>query len=204
MDMGMHKHSTPRSEITKVEGKALYEAYYSFLMYSGQMSGTWYYDLEVTVGDVSHSFDDVVINVRNVFRPDGTTTRRVIQTVTAIDGSDKRYIVSLVEPRNPKEGLNEITAYIHESPDANTFSEVANFKLKLDPRMPAMGNHSSPNNVDLTWDDTDKIYHGKVNFSMPGYWKVNLILQNQNGETLYGNPVSGEVEASSLYFEVEF
>jgi hypothetical protein len=204
MDMGMMKHSTPRSEITKVTDKPLYEAYYSFLMYSGQGDGTWYYDLEYTVGDVSHSFTDAVIDVRNVFRPDGTTARRIIQSVTAIDGSGNRYVISLVAPQHPKEGANEITAYVHGRVDANTYPEVENFKLKLDPRMPSMGNHSSPNNADLTWDAAGKIYRGTVNFSMTGYWKLNLILQNSAGETLYGNPVSGDAEASSLYFEVEF
>jgi hypothetical protein len=205
MDMGMHKHSTPRSEITKVEGKALYEAYYSFLMYSGQGNGTWYYDLEYIADDVSHSFIDEVIEVRNVFRPDGTTTRRVIQNFRATnDGVESTYIVTLAEPQNPKDGLNEITAYIHRMEDSNTFPAVENLKLKLDPRMPSMGNHSSPNNVDLTWDATDKVYRGTVNFSMSGYWKVNLILQDHHGETLYGNAVTDETPASSLYFEVEF
>ena len=203
MDMGMHKHSTPRSGITKVEGKALYEAYYSFLMYSGQGDGTWYYDLEYTVGDVSHGFTDVVIQLDNVFRPDGETPRRVIQSVTAVDGSDKRYVVTLVAPQQPKVGANDITAYIHEGTNPD-FPAVANFKLKLDPRMPGMDNHSSPNNADLTWDAVNHIYKGTVNFSMDGYWKLNLILENGAGATLYGNPVSDSVTASSLYFEVEF
>ncbi|MDR3365969.1 MAG: FixH family protein [Prevotellaceae bacterium] len=205
MDMGMNmKHSTPRSAITKVEGKALYEAYYAFLMYSGQGNGKWYYDLKYTVGNVTDSISDAEIEVRNVFRPDDTTERKVIQSVKAIDGSEKRYVVTLVEPQKPQVGANEITAYIHERQDANTYPAVENFTLKLDPRMPGMENHSSPNNVDLTWDATKKIYKGTVNFSMTGYWKLNLILKNQEGTTLYGNAVEGETEASSLFFEVEF
>jgi hypothetical protein len=204
MDMGMMKHSTPRSEITKVEGKALYEAYYAFLMYSGQGNGKWYYDLEYTVGSVQGSFEDEEIDVKNVFRPDGATARRIIQSVVAIDGSGKRYVVTLVEPQNPKAGVNDITAYIHERIDGNTYNPVENFTLKLDPRMPSMENHSSPNNVDLTWNAAEKIYRGKVNFSMTGYWKLNLILQDDKGETLYGNAITDDIEASSLYFEVEF
>ena len=204
MDMGMAKHSTPHSGITKVGDKALYEAYYSFLMYSGQGDGVWYYDIKYAVGNVADSITDAVIDVRNVFRPDGTTPRRVIQSIVAIDGSEKRYVVTLVEPLTPKIGANEITAYIHEMQDANTFPAVANFRLKLDPRMPSMENHSSPNNVDLTWDAANGVYRGTVNFSMTGYWKLNLILQNQQGETLYGNAVTDETPASSLYFEIEF
>jgi hypothetical protein len=204
MDMGAMKHSTPRSEITKVADKALYETYYAFLMYSGQSDGKWYYDLKYTVGSVSGSFDKVEINVKNAFRPDGTTVRKVIQSLLAIDGSNKRYIVTLVEPLKPKVGSNDITAYIHERIDANTYTPVENFKLKLDPRMPSMENHSSPNNVDLIFNANEKIYKGKVNFSMTGYWKLNLILLNDKGETLYGNPINDTTEASSLYFEVEF
>ncbi|MDR1524001.1 MAG: FixH family protein [Tannerella sp.] len=205
MDMGMGmKHSTPRSEITRVEGKALYEAYYAFLMYSGQGDGKWYYDLALTVGNSTGSIDDEEIDVRNVFRPDGRTERKIIQSLVSIDESGKRYVVTLVEPSKPKVGSNDITAYIHERKDANTYIPVEDFILKLDPRMPSMENHSSPNNVDLTWNATKQIYKGKVNFSMTGYWKLNLILLNEKGDTLYGNPVSDSVEVSSLYFEVEF
>ncbi|MDR2774862.1 MAG: FixH family protein [Tannerella sp.] len=204
MDMDMHKHSTPRSEITKVKDKALYEAYYSFLMYSGHGNDKCLYILKYTVGSVSDSISGEEIEVENVFRPDGVTPRRVIQSVTAIDGSEKRYIVTLVEPLNPKIGSNEITAYIHEAPDGYTFTEVENFRLKFDPRMPSMDNHSSPNNVDLTWDAADRVYKGTLNFSMTGYWKLNLILQNQQGDTLYGNAVTDDTPASSLYFEIEF
>jgi hypothetical protein len=199
MDMGMMKHSTPRSEITKVPDKALYEAYYSFLM-----AGAWLYDVDYTVGNISGSIVDAPLDVKNVFRPDGTTERKVIQSVTATDGSEKRYVISLIEPTKPKEGANEIKAYIHERVDGNTYTPVENFTLKLDPRMPAMGNHSSPNNVDLTWDAANKTYKGTVNFSMTGYWTLNLLLVNGQGVTLYGNAVTEEVEKSSLYFEVEF
>ena len=204
MDMGTMKHSTPRSEITKVDGKALYEAYYAFLMYSGQGGGKWRYSLNYKIGNAGSSFDNVEINVKNVFRLDGKTERKIIQSLVAIDGSNKRYIVTLVDPQKPKVGSNEITAYIHERIDADTYAPVENFTLKLDPRMPSMENHSSPNNVDLIYNLAEKIYKGRVNFSMTGYWRLNLILLNDKGETLYGNPINDETEASSLFFEVEF
>lgn len=204
MDMGTAKHSAPRSEITKVEGKALYEAFYAFTMYSGQGGGKWYYDLKLTVDNITDSINDVEIDVKNVFRPDGKTGRKVIQTLVAIDGSDRRYVVSLAEPLKPQTGSNEITACIHERIDANTYIPVENFTLKLDPRMPSMENHSSPNNEDLTWNATEKIYKGKVNFTMTGYWTLNLILLDDKGVTLYGNPITDSIEASSLCFEIEF
>jgi hypothetical protein len=195
MDMGMSKHSTPHSEITKVEGKALYEAYYSFIMYSGQMNGTWYYDLTYTVGDVSHSFDNVVIQVDNASAP----IVKGVQSILAIDGSDKRYVVTLVEPQHPKVGLQEITAYVHHRVDNNTFNGVGNFTLIITPWMSSMG-HGSNNNVNLTWDADRNIYRGTVNFGMAGDWRVYLQLKDENGTTLFGNSDN----TSTLYFDFLF
>lgn len=203
MDMGTMTHSTPRTEITNVKGKALYETYYSFLMYSGQGDGTWYFDLKYTIGEKSDSITHQIIDVKNTFRTDGKTSRRVIQSFVSLNESGT-YIVSLVEPIHPKVGLNDITAYIHKRINKNTYVPIENLTLKLDPRMPSMENHSSPNNVDLTWSTTEQIYKGKVNFSMTGYWTLNFILQNQNGETLYGNAITDNIIYSSLFFEIEF
>jgi hypothetical protein len=212
MDMGMHKHSTPRSEIRKSENRPLlHEAEYAFLMYSGQGNGTWYYDIRYTVAGVKDSVIDDVIQVDNAFRADGTTPAKVIQGLTAVDGSEKRYVVTLVEPLTPKVGVNEISAYVHESSNPD-YPPVSHFSLKLDPRMPGMDNHSSPNNVDLTWDEKAQIYRGEVNFTMTGYWTINLILLNEAGAVLYGNEIIGvndpegrePIDKSSLYFEIEF
>jgi hypothetical protein len=199
MNMGTMKHSTPRSEITKVSGKPLYEAHYVFLM-----AGVWNYTIgsyreDMTLYSISDS-----IEVKKAYRPDGVTERKIISSVKAVDGSDKRYVAALAEPQKPKAGINDITAYIYERIDANTYNPAENLRLKLDPRMPAMENHSSPNNADLTFDPVDKTYKGKANFSMTGYWVLNLILQDDGGTVLYGNPVTDEIEQSSLYFEVEF
>jgi hypothetical protein len=172
-------------------------------MYSGQSNGTWYYDIDYTVGGVAYSIVDAVIDVRNAFRADGVTLAKVIQSVAALDGSGT-YIVALVDPIAPQQGANPITAHVYRREDANTFPPVSGLTLKLDPRMPGMGNHSSPNNVNLTWDDKEQIYSGIVNFSMTGYWRLNLILLNPTGETLYGNEVTAETEASALAFDIEF
>lgn len=203
MDIGTMTHSTPRSEITKVDGKALYETYYSFLMYSGQGGGTWYFDLKYTIGEKSDSITHQIIDVKNAFRTDGKTSRRVIQSFVSLNESGT-YIVSMVEPVHPKVGVNDITAYIHKRINKNTYVPVENLTLKLDPRMPSMENHSSPNNMDLTWNATEQIYKGKVNFSMTGYWTLNFILQNQSAETIYGNAITDNIIYSSLFFEIEF
>ncbi|UWX55354.1 hypothetical protein NYZ99_01880 [Maribacter litopenaei] len=67
-----------------------------------------------------------------------------------------------------------------------------------------MGNHSSPNNENLTFDSSTGKYKGKLSLTMTGYWKINLQLFNKQGDVLKGEPVTDENEASSLYFELEF
>lgn len=69
--------------------------------------------------------------------------------------------------------------------------------------MPSMGNHGSPNNVDLT-QISNGFYQGKLSLTMSGYWKINLMLENENGEILKGEPITESNESSSIYFEIEF
>ena len=69
--------------------------------------------------------------------------------------------------------------------------------------MPGMGNHSSPNNVNLT-QGTDKMYYGKLSLTMTGYWKINLQLEDASQNILKGEPVTDTNETSSIYFELEF
>ncbi|MCY1554953.1 hypothetical protein D9M68_915670 [compost metagenome] len=66
-----------------------------------------------------------------------------------------------------------------------------------------MGNHSSPNNVDLT-SGTTEFYEGKLSLTMTGYWKINLQLEAPDGRILKGEAVTESHEASSIFFEVEF
>jgi hypothetical protein len=120
---------------------------------------------------------------------------------TAADGLT--YSVSLFEPSEPALGINQISALVYRIDGHNT-SPVPNLSLKLDPRMTGMGNHSSPNNVDLTYDEQAGLYLGQVNFTMSGFWTINLILLDHDGNILYGNPVSHEILQSSLFFEIEF
>jgi len=126
--------------------------------------------------------------------------------MTEFTGSDgEHYIIALVAPQKPKIAENELVAgiYTYNQPlnEAGTFpdpsqfsySEVSNYTLLLDPRMPepSMGNHSSPNNEDLTQQD-DGLYYGVVNYTMTGNWTLNFRLQNSYGEIIKGTEVSTE------------
>nr|WP_294788909.1 hypothetical protein [uncultured Flavobacterium sp.] len=123
--------------------------------------------------------------------------------MTSFTGKDnEQYVIALVAPQKPTVSENKLTAGIYKYnkptttagafPDETQFSysEVAGYTLKLDPRMPepSMGNHSSPNNQDLT-QQNDGLYHGVVNYTMTGNWTLNLIMMNQNGLILKGTVV---------------
>jgi len=85
-----------------------------------------------------------------------------------------------------------------------TFPVVEDYTIALDPRMPGMGNHSSPNNTDLSYSLSDDMYHGDLSLTMTGYWVLNLKLLNANDDVLKGEDVTDENTQSSLYLELEF
>ena len=125
-----------------------------------------------------------------------------VSTFTGTDGI--RYLVAYVAPQNPKVATNAISVGVYKMQDMMTFPVVNNFKIKMDPRMPSMGNHGSPNNTDLTQSTTDGFYNGKLSLTMTGYWKINLQLLNASDNVLKGEPVTTENPASSLFLEIEF
>lgn len=121
--------------------------------------------------------------------------------MTAFTGNDnQQYIIALVSPQKPKVAENELVAGIYRSvnPTAGSYTEllqyayteVSGYTLQLDPRMPepSMGNHSSPNNKDLTQQE-DGLYYGAVNYTMTGNWTLNFILLNENGKIIKGTKV---------------
>ncbi|WP_178984818.1 hypothetical protein [Winogradskyella helgolandensis] len=126
--------------------------------------------------------------------------------MTEFTGSDgEHYFIALVAPQKPKIAENELVAGIYKynqptgeagifpDPSQFSYSEVEDYTLLIDPRMPepSMGNHSSPNNVDLTQGE-DSLYYGIVNYTMTGNWTLNFRFQNSYGEIIKGTEVSTE------------
>lgn len=112
---------------------------------------------------------------------------------------DKQYIIALIAPQKPRVSENELVAGIYQyngdteafpTDPKSAYIEVEGYTLQLDPRMPepSMGNHSSPNNRDLT-QGMDGLYHGIVNYTMTGNWTLNFILLNTNGKIVRGTVV---------------
>ncbi|HQZ24542.1 MAG TPA: hypothetical protein PLD18_04515 [Flavobacterium sp.] len=194
MHMAMMNHSCPKSPVTKVSTDGLvYEGYIVFQM---AQNATEYWDLKIdyTINGAAYSMTSVI-----------DVPASTKQKVTTFTGSDNvRYIVAYVDPHHPKVGINDMVVGVWKMQDMMNFPVVDNYKLKIDPRMPSMGNHSSPNNVDATQTLAGDLYNGKLSLTMTGYWKINLQLLNASGTVLKGETITDAVPASSIYFEIEF
>ncbi|WP_413998031.1 hypothetical protein ACMDB5_09540 [Flavobacterium sp. W1B] len=194
MHMTSMQHACPNSSIEKTTGKeSLYNGYIIFQM-AENATEYWTLSLNYTIDGVDYSASN------RISVPASAKNR-----VTSFTGTDgKKYLLALIDPISPKVAQNDITVGVFRMESMMLFSVVDNFKVKIDPRMPSMGNHGSPNNTDLVQSVSDKFYHGKLSLTMTGYWKINLQLLNDSNEVLKGETITDVVPASSIYFEIEF
>jgi len=192
-----HQHSCPFSEITKVPGKDnLYEGYIVFIMPSDEPNNYW--DLKISFKLGGQNFES-----KEQLQVISTQTDYAKVFTSGIGSDAQTYFLALVEPTAPKIGTNDIVVALFKKAATGDFPIVDNYKIKVDPRMPGMDNHSSAGNVDML-QSSDAFYHGKVGFSMSGYWKINLILEDDLGKPLKGEVVSEQNPESSLNFQLEF
>jgi len=84
------------------------------------------------------------------------------------------YFVSYLFPEDYKVGSNEIEIMINKRENMESFPPVTDFEIIMEPEMPSMG-HGSPNNVNPV-HEANGHYRGKVNFTMTGDWRINLVL----------------------------
>ncbi len=194
MHMTSMMHSCPKSEVSKTDDASVYSGFIIFQM-PGNDTEYWDLTINYTVNSESYTVTEQI----EVKAPlDG------MQRVSVFTGSDNaRYILAMM-PLEPKVAVNDFSALLYKMESMMVFSPVINQTIALDPRMPSMGNHSSPNNVDLTYNTTEKMYEGKLALTMTGYWKLNLKLLNESGDVLKGEDITETNLSSSLYLEIEF
>lgn len=194
MHMTTTTHSCPKSPIAKMLTDGV--VYKGYIVFQMAQNTAEYWDLKI-----DYTINGTAYTMTSVIDVPASTKQRV----TTFTGSDNvKYIAALVNPKSPKVGVNDMVAGVWKMQDMMTFPVVDNFKLKIDPRMPSMGNHSSPNNVDLSQTVVGDLYNGKLALTMTGYWKINLQLLNASGTVLKGETITDAVTASSIYFEIEF
>ncbi len=156
---------------------------YSVFTSDSGADGGWELHISFTVAGQTHTARQRIV-------VEEQTNRNL--NMTAFSGKDdEQYIIALVSPQRPKVGENELVAGIYRlDSQRHSYMEADGYSLQLDPRMPepSMGNHSSPNNKDLT-QQSDGLYHGVVNYTMTGNWTLNFILLNPQGKILKGTQV---------------
>ena len=196
MHMMSMEHSCPKSDLAITDDYNTVAKGYIIFQMPGNADEFWDITFTYTVEGQEYSLTETI---------DVTAPGDGKQKVTSFMGSDDvRYVLAMVEPTDPQVAINDIQAMLFKMENMMSFPRVENYTVALDPRMPGMGNHSSPNNVDLTYDSNSKSYNGKLSLTMTGYWKLNLKLLNGSGEVLKGEDITDENEASTLYFELEF
>ena len=194
MHMTSMSHSCPYSAVEKVtENGTLYSGYIMFQMAQNE---TEYWDLKI-----DYTIDEVTYTITEVIDVPASAKRKV-NTFTGSDGT--KYLVALIEPTTPKVAVNDMKVGVWKMQSMMTFPVVDGYTVKIDPRMPSMGNHTSPNNVHATQATTGGLYDGKLSLTMTGYWKINLQLANAEGTVLKGEEITETVTASSIFFEIEF
>ncbi len=194
MHMTMMTHACPYSEVEKVTpAGTLYEGYIVFQM---AQNATEYWDLQI-----NYTIDGTDYTATDVIDVPASTDRRV-SSFTGTDGT--KYIVAYAEPHHPKVAVNDIIVGIFKMQDMMHFPVADGYTLEIDPRMPSMGNHGSPNNVAATQTAPGGLYTGKMSLTMTGYWKINLKLISPDGAILKGESITDTVTESSLYFDFEF
>lgn len=102
----------------------------------------------------------------------------VCKSFISQSSDSSKVIVAIIQPQHPLVGMNDIEFSVHKMVDMMTFNALDNLTMEMTPEMPSMG-HGSPNNANPVASGNGH-YKGKVNFTMTGDWKVNLVVK-QNG-----------------------
>ena len=142
----------------------------------------------------------------------GRVEDQVVNVEALLEGQDwlksfkvgnDTYYLSLVNPNDWKTGTNAIQAYISKksSPATTPYAVAAEtFTVEIDPRMPDMGNHTSPGNVALAKQPNGS-YQGSINLTMTGLWRIHLTVKDAQGNVVAGGD-SQKDGFSSLYWDV--
>ncbi len=116
-------------------------------------------------------------------------TSKIKSFTAAHDGG--KYFIALIDPFSPKVGINDMEIAIYKKASLMSFPADSSLSILFTPEMPTM-NHGSPNNINPVHLGKGH-YKGKVNFTMTGWWRLNM-------DYLSGASVADTTQ----YFDVEF
>jgi hypothetical protein len=104
----------------------------------------------------------------------------VLTVFTSQTADSSKLVLSLLQPVNPKVGVNDIEFTIHTKAGMMDWPQDDTYTIEITPEMPSMG-HGSPNNVNPVSVGNGH-YKGKVNFTMTGEWKVNVVVKKDGAD----------------------
>lgn len=170
MQMESHAHGSPIEQPGTLRDSehGLYKGALILTMPSGSM-GSWSLTMEATFSSGVTATGSVDLNVENSNR---------VQSFQTSD--DTSYLLTWVEPKEQKEGANDLEVTLHKREGMYSFPPVTNADITVTPWMPSM-DHGSENNIDPV-HDTDGHYKGEVVFNMTGDWEVHLDLEIAGSE----------------------
>ena len=190
-------HSTPVGstfEVFDTTRPAVKHGWVSLLMNTSD-AGSWQFSYDIEVLGSKGGVQNTPINVDAL--PDGQDWLKNFKV------GDDTYFLSLVNPSDWQTGTNTIQAYISKKSNPITTPyalATETFTVEIDPRMPDMGNHTSPDNVALT-KQQDGSYTGNINLTMTGLWRIHLTVRDAEGNIVAGGDDLKD-GYSSLYWDV--
>lgn len=175
--MGMPMvHACPVENPAQTAVNGVFPGMVAFVMPS--MGGSW--KLSTMINNHKNnkqgtaSFDIVV----------ASPTPSVMSVFTATSADASKLVLSLLEPQSPKVGMNDIEFTLHRKASMMSWPADSTYTIEITPEMPSMG-HGSPNNVNPIHIGNGH-YKGKVNFTMTGEWKINVLVK-KDGTTVSNN-----------------
>ncbi|MFY0625897.1 MAG: FixH family protein [Reichenbachiella sp.] len=180
MTMMEMSHSAPVENHEHDHSTGKYQDFGVVFVMATQEMGSW--SLEVSVMD--ESFTGTVHIPVEVDSPE-------LSKMKSIDaGEFGSLFISMVNPTEPKVGINEFEITVHERESMMSWPAITNYTIEIEPEMPAMG-HGSPNNVNPVHHAMGH-YMGEVNFTMTGAWLINVTIKD------------GATIVAETAFEIEF
>ncbi len=180
MDMGMSSHAAPYEN--PADENAVNGLFPCAVVF--QMPGDMGWSLEVRVHNHSNNLEGEANLTFAVKSPDKTR----VHVVTTLNDNSK-IIISYVQPQEPVVGINDFEITIHKMASMMSFPADSSYTVEIDPEMSSMG-HGSPNNENPAHDGNGH-YKGKVNFTMTGLWRINMVVKE-----------GSEIADSTSYFDV--
>lgn len=173
MDMGMMMHSSPTEPLEFNSNSKQYVGAVVYVMPS--LAGDW--TLTVTLNNETGDTGVAVFELM-VTQPEEA---KLVSFVSNLD-TNATYFISLIQPANPKVGENDFEILINRKASMIDWPYEPYLTVEFEPYMPAM-NHGSPNNVNPSHIGAGH-YKGKVNFTMTGWWQLNMVIKDGEGSIL--------------------